>query len=853
MDTIGSVRVSCLSPILVRVEAKTSAGTFENRATMMVAQRDWPDVQRTRSASGTTVTIATANYQVQIPNNGSAITGVTVIAGGQTVFTYSTLPSGTRIFPAPDELGNGYVIADNPRVVQPAWGSTPMPAGALPSSDPLYATQGWDYRYPATPDVYVFVNKKADYFADYVAVRKDFLRLTGPIPIVPLYYLGFANGRYQAVTAAYVTQHADMYRSPGIPIDIYVVDTDWRGNAYDWNTGYFPNPQQFLADMHARHFHVALNDHPQGSGTDFQTRWNGLTGRMNDGLDFWWYDMNWGGIISSPVQGIDQAMWGMKMFWDMQKKFLKDKTGRDMRPGLYTMRSGATNYNTDPIAATHPGSHRYPGWWTGDVGSGFDYNYRPAIDCSVHDGVCLLPHVQHDIAGFLGCDPGDEVYTRWMQFGSLSPQPRVHGNSCGEGSLKRYPWEFSADTKNIVTRYLAMRYRLMPMIYAALRKCHEDGSPLLQRCDLFWPSAMYPQAKSNAQYLFGDDILVKPVKEQGSTMSAATTSSTWLPPGIWYDAWTGEAKTGSTTASPGATAGVSSNIWKIPMFIRQGAIITLCPDMHYTSEKPWDPVTCEVYPPAPGAQSTRTLYEDDKESYDYEKGAFIKTALSVERIDAGIGMRIGAAQGAAFAGMPSARAWIIRLHLDAPYANQQIKVNNGAVSPGSSWTKGNQPQARVINQAAAPNPITSTNFPIPFQGEGQAPGPQAPGPVIEVWLPAAPTSASQVVTLGAITVPVKNGTIHPDISTDFSVAQNRNHAIFVRFAVSGTGRDPRQVHVALCNLKGETIRVVVNGAYASGRYRMSVAGPSEIAAGTYLCRMSIDGALKPAKMVTIAR
>jgi hypothetical protein len=289
------------------------------------------------------------------------------------------------------------------------------------------------------------------------------------------------------------------------------------------------------------------------------------------------------------------------------------------------------------------------------------------------------------------------------------------------------------------------------------------------------------------------------------------------------------------------------------MFIRQGAIITLCPDMHYTSEKPWDPVTCEVYPPAPGAQSTRTLYEDDKESYDYEKGAFIKTALSVERIDAGIGMRIGAAQGAAFAGMPSARAWIIRLHLDAPYANQQIKVNNGAVSPGSSWTKGNQPQARVINQAAAPNPITSTNFPIPFQGEGQAPGPQAPGPVIEVWLPAAPTSASQVVTLGAITVPVKNGTIHPDISTDFSVAQNRNHAIFVRFAVSGTGRDPRQVHVALCNLKGETIRVVVNGAYASGRYRMSVAGPSEIAAGTYLCRMSIDGALKPAKMVTIAR
>lgn len=839
MDTIGSVRVSCLSPIAVRLEAKTSAGNFEDRQTLMVVNRAWPDVARTKSAAGTTTTITTANYTVTVPNSGSAITGCSVAAGGRAVFTYSALPSGRTTFPAPDELGNGYVIADAPRVVQPAWGSVPMPAGALPTTDPLYATSGWDYRYISTPDVYVFVNTQSNYFNDYLAVRKDFLRLTGPIPIVPLYFLGFASSRWQAVTQAYVIQHADLYRNTyQIPIDVYVVDTDWRSGAYDYNTTYFPNPVQFFTDMHSRGFKVTFNDHPQGSGSDFTTRWNGLTGKMNDGLDFWWFDRNWGGIIGSPVNGIDQEMWGMKMYWDIQKKFLEQKTTKKMRPALMCMRSNDPgNGSVDPIVFPHPGSHRYPGWWTGDQNSDFGMLTKN-VAASVADGMRLLPHVQHDIAGFSGCNPGDELYTRWMEFGAYSPQPRVHGTNCGEGSLKRYPWEFSTDTRVIVTRYLAQRYRLMPMMYSALRKCYEDGSPLLQRCDLFWPAATNASAKLNSQYLLGDDILIRPATAEGASMTNGISVSTWIPPGDWFDAWTGQVQTGPKTLA------VDSKVWHTPMFIRKGAIITMCPDMLYTSQKPWNPITLEVFPPAIGASVTRSLYEDDKETFNYESGEYAKTDLTAGRSADGMQVTINPAIGNAFAGKLSARGWIVRLHLDAAYTNQVVKVNGTPVTVGTTWTKGASSEARLLNPTAFPTTITSANFPIPLQGEGQVAPPQATGPVVEVWVPSAATSAIQTVALGEYTTGVKPTVMTDNIRGHFRAMNLPGERMQVFFAVpSERGFPAQHVVVALTNLKGETVRTLVDNQYVS-RYCSETASLSGLSTGAYFCTLTINGILR---------
>jgi alpha-glucosidase (family GH31 glycosyl hydrolase) len=856
MDTVGSVRVSCLSPILVRIEAKNSTGAFEDRPTFMVVNRTWDAVTRTKSTSGTTVSIVTANYTVNVPNNGSAITGVQVLCNSQNVFTYSALPSGRTNFPAPDELGSGYVIADNPRVVPPTWGATPMPAGALPTTDPLYATSGWDYRYETTPDVYIFVNPLKDYFGDFLNVRKDFLKLTGPVPIVPRYFLGFVNFRYQALTDVYAEQHADTYRADSIPLDIYIIDTDWRNGAYDYNPTYFPNPTQFFTLMHNKHLHICFNDHPQGSGTDYQTRWDGLTGNLNDGLDFWWFDRNWSGIITSPVTGIDQEVWGMKMYWDIQKMYLATKYSKSMRPAFMGMRSNDPSGDAcDPINQPHPASHRYPGWWTGDENSEFG-QLTKSVAASVADGIRLLPHVQHDIAGHRGCNPGDELYTRWLDFGCFSPQPRVHGTNCGEGVLKRYPWEFTTDTKNIVTRYLQLRYRLMAMMYSALRQCYEDGSPLMQRCDLLWPATTYSQAKSNTQYLFGNDILLHPVTATGASMTTAYNQSCWLPPGAWYDAFTGAKLNGSTASSTNVTTSVASYIWHMPMFIRQGAVVVLNPNMQYTAEKPWNPLTLECWLPVVGAKTTRLLYEDDDSTYNYENNQFAKTSLTSSRDASGTTVTINAAQGT-FPGQVTSRGWIVRFHLDSAIgASQVVTVNGAPVALGTAWTKGATAQARSIAPATLPNPVTSLNFPIPLQGEGQAPGASAPGPVVEVWVPAASVTTAQTVFFGIPTATMQPVANQGAFGGGWLIVRNdlSGCRLSVSFSVPmlANVNSQRHVTIALSNLKGETVSRLVNNTFSAGYHAISV-DRDRIPAGIYLVRQTVDGALRATATVTLFR
>lgn len=97
-----------------------------------------------------------------------------------------------------------------------------------------------------------------------------------------------------------------------------------------------------------------------------------------------------------------------------------------------------------------------------------------------------------------------ELYTRWFQYGVLSPLPRPHSYP----RTVQYPWAYGKEAEDICREYALLRYRLMPMIYTAVRQVYDTGTPLLQRCDLHWPD--HPEAADGLQYLFGEDILVAP-------------------------------------------------------------------------------------------------------------------------------------------------------------------------------------------------------------------------------------------------------------------------------------------------------------------------------------------------------
>ena len=169
-------------------------------------------------------------------------------------------------------------------------------------------------------------------------------------------------------------------------------------------------------------------------------------------------------------------------------------------------------------------SHRYPFQWTGDIGPGWVY-LRRAVENAVHSGVqSAFPYESDDLGGHTS-NPTTEQYIRWIEYGALSPVYRPH---CTH-NLERMPWVFGPEAESDVRNYLNMRYRLLPVFYAAAHENYETGEPLLRRLDLDFPQ--YPEAGHDDEYLLGKNILVAPVL--GGSMQ--------IVPGDWLKETNGQA------------------------------------------------------------------------------------------------------------------------------------------------------------------------------------------------------------------------------------------------------------------------------------------------------------------------
>jgi alpha-D-xyloside xylohydrolase len=110
------------------------------------------------------------------------------------------------------------------------------------------------------------------------------------------------------------------------------------------------------------------------------------------------------------------------------------------------------------------------------------------------------------------------------------------------------------------------------------------------------------------QFMFGRAFMVKPVTEPG-----AATTRLYLPDARWYDFWSGERVQGPKIFD------AASPLDRMPLYIRAGSILPLGPEIHWSTEKPADPIELRIYR---GADGAFTLYEDENDNYNYEKGAY---------------------------------------------------------------------------------------------------------------------------------------------------------------------------------------------------------------------------------------
>jgi Glycosyl hydrolases family 31/PA14 domain/Domain of unknown function (DUF5110) len=794
---VGSVRVQCLSGTLVRLEVRGPKG-FEERPTFHVVNRDWPGTTVMTNLGAGQVTVVTTNYVVHLPANAASLDGVYLTTPtGQTNFVYEKSLNSSVWLPGPAEHPSAWAFADTPRLAPPPFGLTPAPAGTT-----LASTSGWDTDNNA-PDVYVFVPN-----GSYKQLRSDFLKLTGPTEMVPLYAFGAWDSRWFDYSESTALAQIEAYRSRSIPLDVLVCDTGWRQNAstgYQPNTSLFPNMTRFFSEAHARNVRVMFNDHPEpvaSSALDAQEityRFSHLTQLLAEGLDIWWYDRNWNISLLSPSPNLRHEVWGMRAYHDATSA-----ANPSLRPMIMANVDGINNG-----VRAHPmdvAAHTYSIQWTGDIGPSMTY-LRYAVENAVHSGVqALFSYESDDLGGHIS-DPTPEGFIRWMEYGALSPIYRPHCTY----NLARMPWTFGPEAESTARRYINLRYRLLPLFYSAARENYDTGEPILRRLDLDYPQ--YAEARWENQYLIGHSILVAPVIDDGSTTvspswltrtngqpgldaayfsnthltgapslarvdsnidfnwnrsspggpvpsenftarwignitippdagpitlaalsddgvrvwingrlcinnwkpnDSVTTESTnvlqpgqtyvlrvdylqlgdndlitlkwrgavqtrtaWIPPGKWINAWTGAVATGPTTVID------TVPLEQIPLYIRSGSIFALAPEMQYTGQLPWNPITLDAYPSATEASQT-TLYEDDTLTTAYKQGQFRTTTIKTWADDATktVSVSIGAAAGK-FTGALNSRSWVVRLRRPPDWPNDfapaQVTLNGRSI------------------------------------------------------------------------------------------------------------------------------------------------------------------------------
>ena len=326
--------------------------------------------------------------------------------------------------------------------------------------------------------------------------------------------------------------------------------------------------------------------------------------------------------------------------------------------------------------------------WSGDVASSWDM-LRKQVPAGLSFSLTGNPNFNTDIGGFFcgsyntmgsGSAPKNpqyqELYVRWMQYGLFCPIFRSHG-----ADAPREIWQFGKKGEPVydaIEKMIRLRYRLIPYLYSTAWQVTSNNQSYLR--PLFSDFAADKRVwDMTDEFMFGRSILAAPVVEaqfteeqiivedamtgwekkevrnqkedvSGVDWSASKTATKYLPKGTtWYDFWTGQ------TYKGGQNVTIPTPLDRVPMFVRAGSILPLAPEMQYVGEKAWDQLEIRIYP---GADGEFCLYEDEGDSYNYEKGAYATIAFQWN--NATRTLTIGAQQGS-YPGMLKARQFTIAL------------------------------------------------------------------------------------------------------------------------------------------------------------------------------------------------
>lgn len=359
--------------------------------------------------------------------------------------------------------------------------------------------------------------------------------------------------------------------------------------------------------------------------------WRYLSHLHNMGIDAWWTDSTEPDHLNPKDSDFDL------MTADGSFRSVHNAFPLATNQGVYNNQRAVSNDKRvfQMTRSGYFGQQHYGALsWSGDVVSSWEV-LRNQIPAGLNFTLCGIPYWNTDLGGFFGWEYNNdctnvayqELHVRWFQWGCFMPLMRNHCSSPMMNEIWRFgkegEWAYDAQK-----RFIDLRYRLLPYIYSLTGAVTHENGTIMRPLVMDFATDRKAILLDN-EYMFGKNILVCPVtqplytkKVEGNKgvatvaniAKASSPVQVYLPKGSkWIDFWTNEMIEGGREINRECPISI------MPLYIKAGSILPLGPKVQYTSEKKWNDLDICIYP---GANGEFTLYEDEFDNYDYEKGAF---------------------------------------------------------------------------------------------------------------------------------------------------------------------------------------------------------------------------------------
>jgi len=512
------------------------------------------------------------------------------------------------------------------------------------------------------------IGNSADYYFIYGGnadgVIAGLRYLTGQAPMFPRWVFGYWQSRERYKSQQQAVGVVKKYRELKVPFDGLVQDWQyWGVDDTQWNSTEFgnpnyPNPKAMIDSVHLLNAHIIISVWPSfGNKTKIWADMNKngflyhfLTWPINPavqpydafnpkardlwwrytnknifslGMDGWWLDSTEPDHMNAR-ESDDNTPTYLGTFRKVRNAYPLVHTG-----GVYEhQRATGSDKRVFILArSAFAGQQRNATTvWSGDIGSDWSI-LRKQISGGLNLSLSGIPYWNTDIGGFFssgnyrnGIDQAfKELYVRWLQFATFCPMMRSHGTDVPREIYQfgeKGTWAYDA-----IEKYINLRYRLLPYNYSNAWGITANASTMMRALVMDFPED--PKALNiNNEYMFGKAILVCPVTDSMYTSKVSSktdfdnvkSQSVYLPANhTWFDFWKGNQIKG------GQIIKKESPIDVLPLYVKAGSIIPLGPFQQYTGEKSLKNIELRIYP---GDNGTFTLYEDENDNYNYEKGVY---------------------------------------------------------------------------------------------------------------------------------------------------------------------------------------------------------------------------------------